>query len=76
MAGAPVLRAEDMESDKCHLSGSIVRDLAAKVSNYRASQSLDEYLQAQVRCPSCSRAREALVGRACRILTQPYLFGS
>lgn len=41
--------AEDMESDKCHLSGIIVRDLAAKVSNYRASQSLDEYLKAQVR---------------------------
>jgi len=38
-----------MESDKCHLSGIIVRDLSIKVSNYRASQSLDEYLKAQVR---------------------------
>lgn len=37
-----------MESEKCHLSGIIVRDLAAKVSNYRASQTLDEYLKAQV----------------------------
>ena len=48
LVGVAVL-AEDMESDKCHLSGIIVRDLAAKVSNYRASQTLDEYLKAQVR---------------------------
>ena len=45
----PMLLAEDIESEKCHLSGIIVRDLAAKVSNYRASQTLDEYLKAQVR---------------------------
>ena len=44
----PPCLTEDMESEKCPLSAIIVRDLAAKVSNYRASQTLDEYLKAQV----------------------------
>lgn len=37
--------ADDMESDKVHLSGIIVRDLALKVSNYRAQVSLSDYLK-------------------------------
>ena len=37
--------AEDMESSKCHLGAVIVRDYSIKVSNYRASLTLDEYLK-------------------------------
>jgi carbamoyl-phosphate synthase small subunit len=36
-----------MESEKCHLSGIIIRDLSAAVSNYRSSKSLDQYLKEQ-----------------------------
>ena len=43
------MRAEDMESEKCHLGAIVVRDLSAKVSNYRASQTLDDYLKMQAR---------------------------
>ena len=39
--------AEDIESEKVHLSGIIVRDLSCVVSNYRSKYSLDEYLKAQ-----------------------------
>jgi len=41
------MRAEDMESEKCHLGAIVVRDLSAKVSNYRASPTLDDYLKMQ-----------------------------
>lgn len=36
-----------MESEKCHLSGIIIRDLSSVVSNYRSSKTLDEYLKEQ-----------------------------
>lgn len=36
-----------MESEKCHLSGIIIRDLSTVVSNYRSSKTLDEYLKEQ-----------------------------
>ena len=36
-----------MESEKCHLGGIIIRDLSSVVSNYRSTQTLDEYLKAQ-----------------------------
>ena len=37
----------DMESEKCHLSGIIIRDLSCIVSNYRSTKSLDQYLKEQ-----------------------------
>ncbi|KAL6764263.1 class I glutamine amidotransferase-like protein [Haematococcus lacustris] len=37
------INTEDMESDKCHLGGIIVRDLSVTVSNYRSSMTLEEY---------------------------------
>ena len=43
------LCADDTESSKTHLGGVIVRDLSCVVSNYRSTQSLDEYLKEQVR---------------------------
>jgi carbamoyl-phosphate synthase small subunit len=36
-----------MESEKCHLGAIIVRDLSVTVSNYRSTQTLDEYCKAQ-----------------------------
>ena len=39
--------AEDIESEKVHLSGIVVRDLSCVVSNYRSKYSLDEYLKTQ-----------------------------
>ncbi len=42
-----VVWAEDMESEKCHLGGIIVRDLSPIVSNYRSVMTLDEYLKKQ-----------------------------
>ncbi|XP_024539687.1 carbamoyl-phosphate synthase small chain, chloroplastic [Selaginella moellendorffii] len=36
---------EDEESSKCHLCGLIVRSLSDRVSNWRATQTLAEYLQ-------------------------------
>ena len=40
--------ADDTESKQTHLGGVIVRDLSCVVSNYRSTQSLDEYLKEQV----------------------------
>ena len=37
----------DMESERCHLSGIIIRDLSCTVSNYRSTKTLDEYLKEQ-----------------------------
>ncbi len=45
--GACSVFAGDMESEKCHLSGIIVRDLSCIVSNYRSTKSLDQYLKEQ-----------------------------
>jgi carbamoyl-phosphate synthase small subunit len=36
---------EDVESDKVHAAGLIIRDLPLQVSNFRATQSLPEYLK-------------------------------
>uniref|UniRef100_A0A7S3QKY4 Carbamoyl phosphate synthase arginine-specific small chain n=1 Tax=Dunaliella tertiolecta TaxID=3047 RepID=A0A7S3QKY4_DUNTE len=41
------INPEDMESDKVHLAGIVVRDLSVAVSNYRATMSLDEYCKQQ-----------------------------
>ena len=38
--------AEDGESNKTYAAGLVVRDLPLRVSNFRAEQSLDEYLKA------------------------------
>ncbi len=38
---------EDVESDKVHAAGLIIRDLPLQVSNFRATQSLPEYLKAE-----------------------------
>jgi carbamoyl-phosphate synthase small subunit len=39
------VNTEDVESSKPHLAGFIVRELSRRVSNFRASGSLDEYLK-------------------------------
>lgn len=39
------VNTEDMESAKTHMSGFIVRECSRRVSNFRASQSLDEFLK-------------------------------
>ena len=36
-----------MESEKCHLSGIIIRDYSNTVSNYRSAQPLSQYLEEQ-----------------------------
>ena len=59
--------AGDMESERCHLSGIIIRDLSCTVSNYRSTKTLDEYLKEQnvlgepslLYCPSVCSCREA-----------------
>ena len=38
---------EDVESNKVHAAGLVVRDCSLRVSNYRATQSLPEYLKEQ-----------------------------
>ncbi len=38
---------EDVESDKVHAAGLIIRDLPLQVSNFRATQSLPDYLKAE-----------------------------
>lgn len=38
---------EDVESSKIHAAGLIIRDLPLQVSNFRATQSLPEYLKAE-----------------------------
>ena len=38
---------EDVEASKVHASGLIIKDLPIRVSNFRQTQSLSEYLQAQ-----------------------------
>lgn len=43
----PWMDAEDVESERVHLTGIIVRDLSCVVSNYRSKYTLDEYLKAQ-----------------------------
>ncbi|HUH59358.1 MAG TPA: glutamine-hydrolyzing carbamoyl-phosphate synthase small subunit [Candidimonas sp.] len=41
------VNAEDVESDRIHAAGLVVRDCSLRVSNFRATQSLPEYLAAQ-----------------------------
>lgn len=38
---------EDVESDRIHVAGLVVRDCSLRVSNFRATQSLPEYLKSQ-----------------------------
>ncbi|NDC09245.1 MAG: carbamoyl-phosphate synthase small subunit [Oxalobacteraceae bacterium] len=38
---------EDVESDKIHAAGLIIRDLPLQVSNFRSTQSLSDYLKAE-----------------------------
>jgi carbamoyl-phosphate synthase small subunit len=38
---------EDVESNKIHAAGLIIRDLPLQVSNFRATQSLSDYLKAE-----------------------------
>lgn len=38
---------EDVESDRIHVAGLVVRDCSLRVSNFRATQSLPEYLKAE-----------------------------
>jgi carbamoyl-phosphate synthase small subunit len=41
------VNTEDVESSKIHAAGLIVRDCPARVSNFRSTQSLPDYLKAQ-----------------------------
>lgn len=41
------VNAEDVESDRIHAAGLVVRDCSLRVSNFRATQSLPEYLASQ-----------------------------
>ncbi len=45
--GSYGINAEDMESAKVHAAGLVIRDLPAVVSNFRAEQSLPQFLKAQ-----------------------------
>src|SRR3546814_2920477 len=38
---------EDVESNRVHAAGLVVRDCALRVSNFRATQSLPDYLKAE-----------------------------
>ena len=44
------VNAEDIESARVHAAGLVVRDCPARVSNFRATVSLPEYLQSQGVC--------------------------
>ncbi|MFO7747017.1 MAG: glutamine-hydrolyzing carbamoyl-phosphate synthase small subunit [Orrella sp.] len=41
------VNVEDVESTQVHAAGLVIRDCAQRVSNFRATQSLPEYLKAQ-----------------------------
>lgn len=41
------INAEDVESDRVHAAGLVVRDCSLRVSNFRATQSLPDYLKSQ-----------------------------
>ncbi|MFZ6730556.1 glutamine-hydrolyzing carbamoyl-phosphate synthase small subunit [Undibacterium sp. Ji42W] len=41
------INAEDVESDKIHAAGLIIKDLPLLVSNFRSEQSLSDYLKSQ-----------------------------
>ena len=41
------INTEDVESSKIHAAGLIVRDCSARVSNFRSTQSLPDYLKSQ-----------------------------
>ena len=42
-----LVNAEDVESSRVHAAGLVVRDCSLRVSNFRATQSLPDYLKAQ-----------------------------
>jgi len=46
------VNAEDVEAKKVHAAGLIIKDLPIRVSNFRASQSLDAYLKTEAPWPS------------------------
>ena len=54
--------AGDMESEKAHVGGIVVRDLSCVVSNYRSTKTLDEYCKEQgvVGAEPCLPARPSL----------------
>lgn len=61
LRNAAWLPAGDMESEKAHLGGVIVRDLSCVVSNYRSTKTLDQYCKEQgvlgacpVHCCACA----------------------
>lgn len=41
------INSEDVESDKIHAAGLIIKDLPLMVSNFRSEQSLSDYLKSQ-----------------------------
>ncbi|NML15410.1 glutamine-hydrolyzing carbamoyl-phosphate synthase small subunit [Azohydromonas caseinilytica] len=41
------VNGEDVEASKVHAAGLVIKDLPVRLSNFRAGQSLPEYLQAQ-----------------------------
>ncbi|WP_157266859.1 glutamine-hydrolyzing carbamoyl-phosphate synthase small subunit [Azohydromonas aeria] len=41
------VNGEDVEASKVHAAGLVIKDLPVRVSNFRAGQSLTEYLQSQ-----------------------------
>src|SRR5438128_12523063 len=41
------VNAEDVEASKVHAAGLIIKDLPVRVSNFRQSQTLSEYLRVQ-----------------------------
>ncbi len=43
----PMHGAGDMESEKAHVGGIVVRDLSCVVSNYRSTKTLDQYCKEQ-----------------------------
>lgn len=41
------INSEDMQSDRCHLKGYIVREWCERPSNFRAAMTIDEFLKQQ-----------------------------
>ena len=61
-----------MESEKCHLSGIIIRDLSCTVSNYRSTKTLDEYLKEQnVLGRSCALNLASFIGIHASVVSEP-----
>lgn len=45
--GSTGVNSEDVESDRVQVAGMVVRDVSLRVSNYRSTQSLPDYLKEQ-----------------------------